>query len=236
MNSLLLTFTLIYDIFVTVGTFVPAHSNQGDDAMFNMTPSKMTDDQVNKLVEQFRAQVTKHASEISSEAAQVALGTKGLAVEMFAPFRKRAEAVSGMIFRRTTVDLSSSAQNAIKATGRAMHLNDSVVATMPRGVSTEVDVHFFRLGCYVSCADLLKEYELRGLEPADPFSLAAVNQTDPAFADSRPNGTQWTDTKGNFCYALFNRWDGERGVLVRRLGGDWPDGCWFAGVRKSTQV
>jgi hypothetical protein len=202
--------------------------------MQSMTPS-MTDGQVDKLVANFRAHVVKHANEIGSEAAQVALGASELAAEMFAPFRKRAEAVSGMIIRHVAVDLSLSAQDAIKATGRAMYLNDSVVATMPRGVSTEVDVHFFRLGRYVGSADLLKEYELRGLEPVDPFLLAAVNQADPAFADSHPNGTQWTDAKGKFCCTLFHRWNDERIASVYQDGGGWCGYWWFAGARKRTQ-
>ena len=200
-----------------------------------MTPS-MTPDQVNKLVEQFRAQVTKHASEFSSEAAQLALGTKGLAAEMFAPFRKRAEAVGQMIIRSATVDLSLTGQQALDATGRKQYANPTVLAEMPRGTSTEVGVHFFKINSYVSCADLVKEYELRGLEPVDPFLLAAINQVDPAFADAHPNGTQWTDAKGKVCYEAFDAWDVKRDVYVGQSGGGWGDRWWFGGVRKSAQA
>ena len=203
--------------------------------MSTMTPS-MTPDQVNKLVEQFRAQVTKHASEFSSEAAQLALGTKGLAAEMFAPFRKRAEVVGQMIVRRASVDLSLTAKKALDATGRVQYINDSVVTEMPRGTSTQVEVHFFKLGRHVSCADLVKEYELRGLEPVDPFTLAAINQEDQAFADTHPNGTQWTDAKGKVCCGAFDAWGDERDVLVRQNDDAWGALWWFGGVRKSAQA
>ena len=35
----------------------------------------------------------------------------------------------------------------------------------------------------ISDADLDAEYEKRGLKPADPYSLVAVNEADPAFAE-----------------------------------------------------
>jgi hypothetical protein len=91
---------------------------------------------------------------------------------------------------------------------------------------------FFKLNRYVSDADLDKEYELRGLKPADPYSLAAVNEDDPAFADDHPNGTHWKDGDGNWCYAVFRRWFDERDVFVSRDGNGWDDGWWFAGLRK----
>jgi hypothetical protein len=206
-----------------------------DDDMNTMTPS-MTPNQVNKLVEQFRAHATKHAAEFGSDAAQTALGTKGLVAEMFAPFRKRAELVSNMIVRHATVDPSLTGKQAIDATGHVQYLNDTVIDEMPHGNVADVDVHFFKLGRSVSCTDLLEEYELRDLSPADPFSLAAVNQADPAFADDHPNGTQWTDSAGKFCYAIFSHWGDERSVNVFQNDNDWFVNWWFAGVRKSTQV
>lgn len=203
--------------------------------MSNMTPS-MTDDQVNKLVEQFRAYAIKHAKDYTSEASQVALGTKGLVEKMFVPFRERVEAVSNMIIRHVTVDLGLTGQQALKATGRVRYTTDSVVSAMPRPTVTEASVYFFNIGRDVSCADLYKEYELRGLEPVDPFTLAAVNKADPAFADSHPNATQWTDVNDKFCYEAFTRWGDERGVRVYQFVGDWLGEWWFGGVRKSTQT
>jgi len=82
----------------------------------------------------------------------------------------------------------------------------------------------------VNDADLDKEYASRGLIPADPFSLATVNEADPAFADEHPNATHWKDVNGKLCYAAFSRWFGERGVLVYRFGGGWRDRWWFAGL------
>ena len=105
---------------------------------------------------------------------------------------------------------------------------------------------------YISDDDLEKEFELRGLKPADPISVAAVNEADPAFADEKPHGTHWKDAKGKWCYAAFHRWDDDgRHVLVNRYDSDWldrwgdgrevnicrsdddwDDYWWFAGVRK----
>jgi hypothetical protein len=104
---------------------------------------------------------------------------------------------------------------------------------MPKGEGEEVEVVFFRLSRWVSDTDLDKEYGLRDLKPADPYSLSAVNEADPDFTDEHPNGTHWQDANGNWCFAAFIRWDGdERSVNVDRDGNDWNGSWWFAGLRK----
>jgi hypothetical protein len=123
---------------------------------------------------------------------------------------------------------------AISATGRKQYLNDSVVASIPQGEGDEAeDMIFFKLGRNINDADLEKEYDLRGLKPADLYALAAVNESDPAFADKHPNGTPWKDADGEWCYAAFLRWyDDERSVSVNRSIGGWVGVWWFAGIRK----
>jgi hypothetical protein len=111
------------------------------------------------------------------------------------------------------------------------------VDAMPKGEGNEVEVVFFKPDLsnrngFISDDDLEKEFDLRGLMPADPISVAAVNEADPAFADEKPHGTHWKDAKGNWCCAAFNRWDDGREVIVDRDGSGWDDRWWFAGVRK----
>jgi hypothetical protein len=77
-----------------------------------------------------------------------------------------------------------------------------------------------------------KEYERRGLKPADPYTLAAVNEADPAFADKHPNGTHWKDADDKWRYAAFYRWSDERRAHVYRSDYDWDDRWWFPGFRK----
>ena len=67
---------------------------------------------------------------------------------------------------------------------------------------------------------------------ASPYDVAAVNQADPAFADSHPNATHWKDSDDNWCYLACDRWSDERSVDVSRRDGVWNDNWWFAGVRK----
>jgi hypothetical protein len=173
-------------------------------------------------------------SGLPAEGVQQALKAPGGAIidEMVAVIRKHVEANSDLIVRRVPVDRTRSPKAAFEATTRKLYLNDSVVAAMPRGEGEEAEVVFFKVGRYVSDADLDKEYELRGLTPADPYSQAAVNEADPAFADDRPNGTHWKDSSGKWCYAFFRRWSDEREVGVYRNDGGWNDGWWFAGLRK----
>lgn len=201
-----------------------------------MTAAEMTDGQIENAVNKFRDAMRKHRSEITSDVAQQVLGVENLGMMMFTPFRERAEAVSNLIVRTAKVNRGRSQQEAIEATGRAQYTDRKVVDSMPKGEGDEVEVVFFKPDLdfvgFISGDDLEKEFELRGLKPADPTSVAAVNEADPAFADEKPHGTHWKDAKGNWCYAVFGRWYGKREVCVYRCGYGWCDSWWFAGVRK----
>lgn len=201
-----------------------------------MTPSlespSMTDGQIDKAVDLYRNLLRKHRNELGSDAVQQVIGSSDYVDELVAVLRRRAETVSDLIVRRVKVNRGRTPQEAFKATGCNLYVSDDVVATMPRVEGEETDVYFFKLNRYISDADLEKEYQLRGLTPADPYSLAAVNEADPAFADERPNGTHWQDRKGEWCFAAFDRWRGERDVRVGRYDGGWHAYWWFAGLRK----
>jgi hypothetical protein len=197
-----------------------------------MIAIEITDGQIENAVNKLRDAMRKHRSEITSDVAQQVLGVENLGMMMFAPFRERAEVISNLIVRTTKVNRARTPQQVLDATGRKQYTNSDVVATMPRGEGSEAEVIFFKLGRYVSDNELEKEYELRGLKPADPYSLAAVNEADPAFADGHLNCTHWQDVNGKWCFSAFDRWGGERSLGVRRLDSDWYDGWWFAGLRK----
>jgi hypothetical protein len=198
-----------------------------------ITPSEpITEGQIGKLKELLNAKLQKHKAELPSNLIQQVLGIPELAGELFAVIRKRVEAISNMIIRVVKVNRNRSAKEALKATGRNQYVDDSVLKTIPKGETEETEVIFFKIGRQISMDDLEKEYALRGLKPADPYSQAAVNEADPAFADEHPNGTQWKDGDGKWCYAVFRRDVDERDLSVRRYDGDWGDYWWFAGVRK----
>jgi hypothetical protein len=197
-----------------------------------VTPSEnITAGQIGKISELVGANLRK--SGLKSEPVQLVLENQGEAMtnEILAVVRKYVDAVSSLISRLVTVDRTRGPKDALKATGRTMYVDDNVVKTMPKGEATEVEVFFFNLGRYIKVADLEKEFDLRGFKPADPYELAAVNEADPAFADEHPNGTQWKDSKGDFCYATFYRGGGGRRLRVSHDDA-WDVRWWFAGVRK----
>jgi hypothetical protein len=193
-----------------------------------MTASKlMTDGQIETAVNHLRDAMRKHRSEIGSDAAQQVLGTENLGMMMFSPFRERAEAVSKMIIRKVDkVDRTKLPCEVLAATGRNQYVDRDVVNAMPHGSGEGAEVIFFKTDLsakdgYISDDDLEKEYALRGLVPADPYSQAAVNQADPAFADKCPNGTHWKDKDGNWCYSAFHLWRDGRSVRVHRRSRRW---------------
>lgn len=203
-----------------------------------MNPSRSaTAAQIGKICDLLTAKLRQ--ADLPSEPTQQIIETQGeaLAVELVTVVRRRVEVISNLITRRVKVDRSRTPQQALDATGRKQYTNRSVVDSMPRSRTVEVEVFFFKLdlsqsGGYISDADLEKEYDSRGYKPADPYSLAAVNEADPTFADTHPNATHWQDKNGNWCLAAFDLWNGERGVYVHRSGDGWSVSWWFAGFRK----
>ena len=113
-----------------------------------------------------------------------------------------------------------------------IYANDFVLAAAPRN-TIEGELEFFTLGRYVSNNELEKEYETRGLVPADLYRLAVWEEAHQK--DERKYfATHWKDAEGKWCCATFGRWRGGREVYVDRGDGGW-DGYWsFAGVRKSS--
>ena len=132
------------------------------------------------------------------------------------------------IVRVVTVDRQRTPEAAIAATGRRQYVKKEVVAVMPNGKGETKKVTFLHIGRIVSDEELEKEFTKRNLTPVDPFTLAAVNEADPAFAGEYPNGTQWKDASGKWCKAVFSGWGGERRVDINPSSGDWHDAWWYA--------
>ena len=199
----------------------------------------MTDRQIDKAVEHYRAMLRKHRDEIGSAAdIQRMLGQDDYVGEQVGVIRARVAALTGMTLRRVKVNRTRTPQEMLDALGRRQYTDRAVVDAMSRGEGEEVDMYFFtpHKSAYdrngrISDDNLAKQYELRGLVP-DPYAQDAVNEADPAFADEHPNGTHWKDADGNWCFATFDQWDGGRCVCVRRDGDGWRDDWCFGGRRK----
>ena len=196
--------------------------------------TELTSGQTAKILELFSAGLRK--SGLQNEAVQHVMTEQGpaLVAELIAVVRTRVEAVSALVVRSWTSDRTRTSEQVIKETGRRQYVDANVVKTMPRGTGSHGQTTFFKLdlskrGGYISCADLGKEFALRALLPEYPDHLADINKADPVFADTHPNATQWQDADGNYCYAIFGRWVGERFVSVNRFGNDWRGSYWFAG-------
>ena len=214
--------------------------NKEDDAMAEtMIPSRkksMTYPQTEKGGDVFRSVLRKHRTEFPSDASQKALGHEGLAAELFAVWRKYVEMFSDLIVRCVSVNRAQTPQEMLDATGRKQYTDPDVIKGMPRGEGEKVEVTFFQVGRQASDDELEKEFASRGLKPTDPYSLAKVNQDDPAFADTHPNATHWKGADGKWHYAAFDHWgDGERHVDVHRNESGWDGHWWFAGLPVSPQ-
>ncbi len=126
-------------------------------------------------------------------------------------------------------------QKAIDSTKRTQYINKKVLETAPSKIGGTLE--FFPLGKYVSTAELEKEYESRGLIPADIETICEYDLENKEKMDKMKYvGTHWKDKDGKFCYAVFRLRGDERSVYVLQRDRDWRVDWWFAGVRKSSEI
>ncbi len=153
----------------------------------------------------------------------------GLKSSLKETFAQMIAAGTMIVHPGVKVNRNRSPEEAIGATGRKQHvLSDSALATMPRGQGEVVDLYYMKREGFTS--DNKWEQYLKELRLApDPYAQAADNEANPCFADEHPNGTHWKNSEGEWYLVSFNRWHGERGVLVRRSDLDWLDDLWFGG-------
>ena len=198
-----------------------------------MTASEsITDGQIDAVMATIRAALTKNRSDFSGEAFQLALGLKNLGMILLAPLRTEVEKFSKIVRRTVTVDRALSPEAAIAATGRKQYVTAEVLAAMPKGEGDTVVIEFIPLEKWMNNEAVDDKFAEHGLVPVDPFALAAHNAAEPDFASERPCFTHWKNADGNWCYAAFLDWSGERGVNVLRDASGWRVGWWAAGVRK----
>lgn len=141
------------------------------------------------------------------------------------------------IVRVFRVDRARTPQAALDATGRKQYVDGNIVATMPTKGPVEGEMEFFRPHAssymnddYVSDEVIVREYEALELD-SDPLALAAVNESDSAFADKYQNCACWPLEGGGYGFLMFDNWDGEHNVRCGRisvLARDWL----YGGVRK----
>lgn len=197
-----------------------------------VTPS-ITAGQVGKMTDSLTALCRKNQESLPSSIVQQVLEDEGaeLAVEQFKALRTRVERRSELIVRPFKLDRTRTVQQMITALGRPEYIDKNVLATMPSDGPDEGELFFFPGKRNLPVPELAAVFDSYGLVP-HPYAQMQISIDDPSFADEHPNGSQWQDANGRFCYLSIVGWRGERNVGVNRFDGHWDDSWWFAGVRK----
>ena len=206
-----------------------------------MSPSEITAGQIGKICEILSAKLRK--SGLRNYFIQYLLQNVGeeLATDLLQVVKDHvAKATFATTFVRVKVNRQRSPQEALIATGRGSW-DDEIINNMPRGEGEEVDLVIFGTDwrdCWVNHTDedVAREYEIRGLKPADPYSLSAYHEKNR----SGDTATHWKDDEGRWCRMIFDDYDSEHdrwpldighpteNVYLYRYGINMR----FAGIRK----
>jgi hypothetical protein len=153
---------------------------------------------------------------------------------------------------------NQSVHQILKATNRKVIIKipNNFLNDVPRGEGERVELTFFKIGRVLSFSELENEYMLRGLEPADIYTVSAFNYSDRAsnfydntFTDSHPHLTYWKNKDGSYSVVCFGMEQPEferctHGTrFVRVSSGKYKflifsgtynlnEDLWFAGVSK----
>ena len=202
--------------------------------MPSMTPQEMTAGQINKAVSNFRALLEKHAPKFSADVVQAVLGDPGFAQAQLALLKSHIEARTGI--RNLTLaepfDFDTIGVETANQLGRDFYGDADILSTCPKPVGMHtVSITLWEESGSLSCRTLDVRYTEKGLAP-NPWHLVAFALKQPDFADKRSIVTQWKDSNGNFCCAIFRQWRGRRKLHVYRNDNGWNDRCLFSGSGK----
>ncbi len=133
-----------------------------------------------------------------------------------------------IITHKVWVNAQLSNTEVIVSTGKKRNIIRSVLVDMPKCEKGYIKLIFFKVGRSLSEVDLSKEYDLRGLKPADPYSICVFNAKNPNFSNKHPHGTHWKDKDDNWCFILFDR---KNFVYIAPDADGWSKIWWFVGVK-----
>lgn len=195
----------------------------------------LDDSQIEAVVSVLRTTLRRNRKEFVPGAVQHALAAREFRRELLAPFRRYC-GTSNTIVRRVNINRFRSLDEALAAAekGRTQFMNCSVAANIPKykGKGGWHEVTFFtgipRGSCYAD------EYARRGLMPAHPLLVLAVNEDDIAFADSHPNTVEWKTRTGHGYIAFGLSLKLNRFISISDFGPDVKQDYWYAGVPKIT--
>lgn len=223
----------------------PQHQlKRGDEAMaIPMNPSDenkmMTDGQIERLVDLLRQKLIKNRNEdrFVCDAVQAAIGSPALSKKLFGAVWETLYWQTYTILRENIqVNRRRRSEEMIAATEcNFSRFWEEEMRTIPNIKGPDsVNLYLFRLTRYnYGVEELMQEYESRRLRPADPYSLAALNEFDHDFVRTHEdNRTVWKSSKG-WRYLSFGIDAADRrSVYVGNVSDEEKifGRYWFAGV------
>lgn len=197
-----------------------------------MTPSKISDGQIEKAVADFRASLRKFRGDLNRDAVQWLLGLKNPTHDAALAFRARVKELSSLHKRQVKVSSFEREYQPLEEAARSTGLqlyggyksggpvgfpDFASVEPSPKGTGEEVVLYFFNLPrghrYIIDDAHLAHEYARRGLKAADPLSLLALQKEEPDFLSNLEKlcghhchfaVTHWRNAHDQWCELQFS--------------------------------
>lgn len=200
----------------------------------------ITEGQIGKICELLSSRIRLRKDDkvkIPSELVQYVLHRKGpiLVNKMTDYLVEMIKELNTEIIRKVKVNREQSPGDALRARARTLYNwnGNSFITEMPKGKGQNALVFFFKLNRRIDDEALEEEYKIRGLVPADPYSLAAVNADDADwnFSKKYRNVTHWKNNKSEWCSIIFSQqYVSEDRADTNRGNRTYSENIWFAGM------
>lgn len=123
---------------------------------------------------------------------------------------------------------TSSQVLALLSRAFTLYIDNDVFLAMPRLQKGTVGLEFFQEPQAVASERLEGLMVERERVLVDAYALIAWNLAHPEYSVLCPNGTQWRNASGDFCYVAFWAHEGNRNIAIAENPGLWQPKWTFA--------
>ncbi len=196
-------------------------------------PSFISEGQIDRISDSIRAALRKNKSKFLMTDVQEWM--EGLGEQFIHVYARRIKKLKRMIVFDLEIDRAKTPAELLEGSIFAVYPGVMTIGSIPNSRKSKEKIYFFNCE---SSRPLLeweyeREFELRGLIPADPHLVVAANLKKPEFHKDHLNGTFWKNTDGTWNGMIFDTMFSLPSVTSgKNKPQDQSLNFWFAGMKK----